>query len=69
MFGSGVADPVRDEGTDTVEHLPEGHDLSTNLWRSHLTNVDRAGSLITISTRTVKVNHVTYSKQGLDPYQ
>lgn len=44
MLGAGVVDPVCDEGADTVEHLPEGHDLATDLWRSKLADVDGAGS-------------------------
>lgn len=49
VLGGGEADPVRNEGTDRVEHLPERHDLSTDLRRGEFTDVDGASSWRTVS--------------------
>lgn len=44
IFSAGKVDPEADERSNRVEHLPESHDLTTDLWRSQFTNVDRARS-------------------------
>jgi hypothetical protein len=33
--------PVSDKAPDAVEHLPEGHDLPTDVWRRYLIDVRR----------------------------
>lgn len=44
MQTTSVVDPVGDECTDGVERLPECHDETSDLWWSHLADVDRASS-------------------------
>lgn len=39
---AGEVDPEADEGTNRIEHLPKGHDLSTDLSRCKLADIDRA---------------------------
>jgi hypothetical protein len=43
-----VVNPEANERSNGVEHLPEGHDFSTNLWWRQLTNIDRTGGFTNI---------------------
>ena len=44
VLGAGEVDPVSDEGTDRVEHLPEGHDHTTDFRGRKFTDVDGTSS-------------------------
>jgi hypothetical protein len=51
MLGAGVVDPVCDEGTDRVEHLPEGHNLTTDLRGCEFSDIDGTSSCQWFSCR------------------
>lgn len=58
--------PVSKERSDGVEHLPECHDLTTDLSWCQLSDINWTGSLITISIRQLsKKEWKTYSKRYL----
>jgi hypothetical protein len=42
--GAGKVDPVGDKGSDGKEHLPERHDLASDVGRGHLADVDGTSS-------------------------
>lgn len=72
VLGAGVVYPISDKGADTVEHLPERHDLSANLRRCKLADVDGAGCECKTLTDTDEdttadeAAEVTLGREGLD---
>lgn len=44
VVGAGIVDPVGDEATDRIVHLPESHDLSTDIGGRNLVDVDGSSS-------------------------
>ncbi|KAI6761660.1 hypothetical protein HG531_002213 [Fusarium graminearum] len=66
VLSASIVDPVGDEGTDRVEELPEGHDLTSNLSGRDFTDVDSTLSNTNEDTAEDEDSKLTLRGKGLD---